>query len=88
MLQQWGRNRLMWELRAKGVPDTFIRAGIAALNPAEYDSVIDRLALKKWRSLDGYEVYERRQRLSAYLQGRGFTTGEVQQCLPRILPRD
>lgn len=78
-IQRWGRNKMVWELRGKGIADDLITEGLDSLSDDEYRTVLDKVAQAKWDTLRDGDEYIRRRKLTAYLISRGFTMEEVQE---------
>ena len=77
-IQRWGRNKMVWELRGKGIADSLIAEGLDSMSDDEYLAMLDKVAQSKWDTLQG-DDYERRRKLAAYLLSRGFTADEIRQ---------
>lgn len=77
-IQRWGRNKMAWELRGKGIADTLIAEGLDSLSDDEYQAALEKVARSKWAVLQG-DDYDRRRKLTAYLLSRGFTSDEIRQ---------
>lgn len=80
-INHWGRNKMLWELLAKGIDRTVIEQGLDALSDVDYAAALDKVARSKQAALATYDPDEQVYRLKAYLLGRGFTHAEIGQWL-------
>lgn len=78
-IQHWGRNKMAWELRGKGIDATLVEEGLASLDEEEYLAVLDKVAQSKYATLHSDNDYDNRCRLTAFLLSRGFTADEIRQ---------
>ena len=76
-IQRWGRNKMAWELRGKGIADSLIAEGIGSLSDDEYRATLEKVAQAKLTTLRTADEYEKRRKLTAYLLSRGFTPEEI-----------
>lgn len=76
-IKHWGRNKIAWELRSKGIDPTLVEEGLNSLDDKEYRDVLQRVAQNKYATLKGDDEYEKHRRLTAFLLGRGFTADEI-----------
>ena len=80
-IQRWGRNKMAWELRGKGIADALIAEGLDSLSPEEYAATLDKVAQAKRATLRGDDDYEKQRKLTAYLLSRGFTMEEIRDSI-------
>src|ERR1044072_3283395 len=50
-MKQWGRKKIVQQLKQKQVSDYCIKKAIKEIDPEEYDIVLKKLATKKWEEL-------------------------------------
>jgi regulatory protein len=83
---QWGRVRIRYELKRKGVSDYNIRKGLTAIDDGEYLRVLDHLAEGKWASEKRRSGDEgtRRRRVAAYLVQKGYEPDLVWEAVGRL----
>lgn len=80
-IQRWGRNKMAWELRGKGIADALIAEGLDSLSDDEYRATLDKVAQAKRATLRGDDDYEKQRKLTAYLLSRGFTMEEIRDSI-------
>lgn len=85
----FSRRRLQAELARRGVArdvaDAAI-AGVLADDQVDAVAVLERVAAKKLRTLDGLELRTRRRRLYEFLARRGYDADEIRVVMERLLP--
>ena len=80
-MKQWGRNRILQELKLRKISDYCIRKGMTEIEEDEYLATIEKVLEKKAQLLKTGTSYERRNKLYQYALRRGF---EKDLCLPII----
>lgn len=83
---QWGRVRIRYELKRKGLGEYNIRKGLAAIDEEEYISTLERLARARWeteRRGAGHEGLKR-QRLAAFLVRKGYEPDLIREMTERL----
>lgn len=71
-LKHWGRIRIRYELRQRGIPRTTIGEALDNLTEEDYHMVFERLAEKKRAGLTGRPFGEQKKKLMDYLRYRGW----------------
>jgi regulatory protein len=85
----FSRRRLQAELARRGVARDVADSAIAdVLADDQVDSVavLERVAARKLRTLDGLEQRTRRRRLYEFLARRGYDADEIRVVMERLLP--
>lgn len=83
---QWGRVRIRYELKRKGLGDYNIRKGLAAIDEDDYIATLERLAGARWeteRRGTGNDLLKR-QRLAAFLMRKGYESDLVREVTERL----
>ena len=77
--KKWGRNRIVMEMKRKGLSEELIKKGLSELSQEEYSKTLDTLLQKKWVQLerkivpDDYESgYVAKQKLIKYALQKGY----------------
>ncbi|HEX5435522.1 MAG TPA: regulatory protein RecX [Gemmatimonadaceae bacterium] len=84
----FSRRRLRGELARRGVAAEIIQAAIEqvfAEESVDEHALIERVALKKCRSLSNLDPATRRRRLYGYLARRGYELDDIRQVMARVL---
>lgn len=80
-INKWGKNKILYELRKKQIPDLYIQIALSEIDKEEYISTIKEIILKKFtKILNSKEVVNKKQALK-YLYSRGFETSLVSEIL-------
>ena len=79
--KQWGRYRIRYELKQKGVGDYCIQKALQQIEDEEYLSVLSGLAMSKYDSMSGESSMIRQKKTSDYLIARGFEPALVRAVL-------
>lgn len=82
--QHWGRQKVLYQLRAKRLPKEAINDALAAIDDETYNTIIQAEADKKMRTLGELEHEAARLRLFSFLASRGFTPSEVNEALKPV----
>jgi regulatory protein len=71
-MKDWGRKKIYYGLREKGVSEYLIRIAMKEIDEDEYQKVLEELAGKKWESLKGEDHMSRKRKTMDFLLQRGF----------------
>ena len=72
-IKGWGRQKIRYELRQKGISEFCIRNALNSLDSAEYELGFSRLASKKWSSLKAEKnIFVKKSKWQQFLLQRGF----------------
>ena len=82
--QHWGRKKVQYQLRLKGVPREAIEEGMAAVDEEQYMEMLRGTAEKKWREVGGERSADARRKVMAFLASRGFTMSEINEVITKI----
>ena len=70
--KQWGRRRIMQELKQKGISEYCIKSGLKEIDGEEYYQNLVAVLNKKARQEKEKNPRMRRQKISVYLTGKGY----------------
>lgn len=79
--QKWGRAKIEFELRRKGIDSTIISRAVEQISDEETDEILLDLLRKKVRTIKAKSSYERRAKLFRYAAGKGFASGNINTCI-------
>ncbi len=68
----WGRLKIRYMLREKGVEQEFIDAALAEIDEEQYVAIINETLVAKARTLNGKNAEQRRVSLLRFAASRGF----------------
>jgi len=72
-IKGWGRQKIQYELRQRGISEFCIMNALRSLDTTEYEAGFNRLASKKWTSLlDEKNIFVKKSKWQEFLLQRGF----------------
>jgi len=71
---QWGKYRIIAELKARNIHPDFITQAMESIEDSEYIDTALRLAQKKWREIKDVDLFVKKQKTASYIAGKGFET--------------
>lgn len=82
---QWGRVKIICELKRKSIPFSEINNVISEINEDEYLGILQSLLKSKNKTIKAKNSQERFYKLLRFAVGRGFTSQESISCLKKML---
>jgi regulatory protein len=79
---QWGIQKIKYELKKKQIPDHLIQEAIAEIDPKENMEQLRRLLETKRKTLKGKNEYEINQKLIRFACGKGFSLKDIGTVIP------
>jgi len=83
-MKQWGRKKIRYQLKLKGVSEYCIKAGMKEIDEDDYLKTLETLALKKWKSIPGNNKRLKDKKTYNYLSGKGFETELILEELKKL----
>jgi regulatory protein len=84
-IKQWGRRKIIQELKKRRVSDYCINKGLKEIDEAEYMKTLYNLASKKQQELKSEKNnWIRKQKTQRYLMQKGFETDLINDILKEI----
>lgn len=81
-IKKWGRIKIQYELKQKGISSYCIKKALAALDNSAYYNTFHKLAQQKLKTLKGEKnIYIKKKKLRDYLLIKGFETGLVYEVV-------
>ena len=71
-MNKWGRKKIEFELRLKGIPDAMIHKGIEAIDEEDYLHVLRNLILKKQKEIKPEKDLNIREKIITFANGKGY----------------
>jgi regulatory protein len=72
-IKGWGRQKIQYELRQRGISEFCIVKALKSLDATEYEAGFNRLATKKWTSLHSEKnIFVKKSKWQEFLLQRGF----------------
>lgn len=80
-MRQWGKNRIINELKLRKISDYCIRKAMTEIDENEYFQVLCEIILKKKKSIKGKNLFETNYKLAKYAMGKGFESELIWKVL-------
>jgi regulatory protein len=84
-MKQWGRNKIIQQLRQNGVSDYCIKKGLSEIDEEEYENTLKKLMMKKAEELKKVKPqFARKQKLVRYLLQKGYEHMWIENVLKKL----
>jgi regulatory protein len=83
-INHWGKRKIVYELRGKGIPGKMIEAGLEDIPEEAYREILIKLLEKKLREIKGVKNLTIREKLINFAAGRGFEYDMILATLDHI----
>jgi regulatory protein len=84
-MKGWGRVKISYELKQKQVGEYCIKKALVAIDEADYQQTLEKLATDKWEALDGEEnKFARVRKLQEYLWRKGYEADLAARVIKRF----
>lgn len=88
-MKQWGRRKIIEQLRQQQVSEFCIKRGLTEIDEAEYEEVAMKLAEKKLAELKKEKnIFIRKQKIYRYLVQKGYESNIATMTINEILKRN
>jgi len=84
-INKWGKVKMHYYLKMKGLDETLIQSGLSELNEEEYIELLIRTMKEKARSIRITDKYEKMGQVIRFTQGRGFEPALIHRYLHRVI---
>ena len=84
-LNKWGRIKMRYYLKAKGLPDSVIEAGMTAIDNDQYIKVLLTTMKERAKKYKSAEKYERAAHVIRFTQSRGFEPELIHRYLNEVI---
>ncbi|MGN6569002.1 MAG: regulatory protein RecX [Flavipsychrobacter sp.] len=85
-MKQWGRQKIVSQLRFKKVSEYCIRKGLSEIDADEYEQTLTRLGTNKWNELKGERSVKMRQmKVFRYLMQKGYESDLARDLLNTLI---
>jgi regulatory protein len=68
----WGKNKIYFELRKKQVPDLYVQIGLEEIEEEEYKDKLRALLAKKNKEIKVTNIFSRKKKLITFAMGKGY----------------
>lgn len=77
----WGRRKIEMALKAKGVSEACIAAGLRAIDAGEEEQQLRIAVAKRWERVQETDPFAHREKVVRYFLGKGFERDMVERAL-------
>lgn len=84
----WGKIKISYQLRLKGVPDDVIDEAMGAIDDEQYRQRLTELLRAKWRSVSDREPRAAWAAMMRFATSRGFETALASKCVHQVTHLD
>lgn len=77
----WGKEKIRYELSAKGLDEVLVNSCLSDINEKEYLALLESILLQKKGSIKANSAYELKGKLIRFAQSRGFTIADIMKIL-------
>ena len=85
-IKKWGRNRIIRELKARGISKYNIESALNEISDEDYFTTLQELAEKRLHQLKEKNKYKKRKKLADYLLYRGWEYNLVYSKTTELIP--
>ncbi len=83
-MKQWGRVKIKYELKQKGISEYCIKKGLALIEEEAYIKTLQQLFNAKMKTLKTEKnIFVRKSKVQSYLMQKGFEPGLIQQLFQK-----
>ncbi len=84
--KKWGKNKIIYELKKKRIPDLYIQIGLNEIDDDEYMQALKELLTKKLPGIKETDPLKKKYKLASYAVNKGFHSGFVWDIINEELP--
>lgn len=80
-IKHWGRTKITYELKGKGLPENLINSALEEIDEEEYKDVLEELLLKKNREIKEEDPFTRKKKLISFALQKGYEFTAVRELV-------
>lgn len=84
--KKWGRIRIRMELKKRRISAYCLKKAMAEINDTDYREMMEKLLLKKDKTLRETNPYKRNKKLAAFLVQKGYETHLTWELIKQLFP--
>jgi regulatory protein len=81
----WGKSKIAYALRMRGINKTLVEKAFQSVNPTSYNVQVEVLAERKWNSLSTKAKPERVRKTVDFLRRKGFEFNLANEAVKKLL---
>lgn len=82
---KWGKIKLRYYLKAKGLPDNLIEKGLHEINDDQYKKTLIDTLKEKAKKVKSTNKFDKMGQIIRYAQSRGFEPEIIHRYLPEVI---
>jgi regulatory protein len=83
-IKRWGRIKIRYELKLKGIKEEVIRKALSEIDPIIYEENLKELTQRKWVETKGDE-WTRKAKLHRFLVSKGYENDLISEVLKSVI---
>lgn len=83
-MKQWGRKKIQYELKQKGVNSYIIKIALKEIDEKKYLETLQKLTKIKWNALSRENKQARQSKTNAYLLQKGYEQKLISQVISEM----
>lgn len=84
-MKNWGKQKIKYELKQKGISEYCIRKALAAIPDEDYRKALEKLSAAKLLTLAGEQnIFTKKKKLQNYLVGKGFEFELIGELISKV----
>ena len=84
-INKWGRIKMEYYLKMKGLPEQVIRIGFTEIDDDQYTKLLVKTLKDKAKTIKKADKYEKMGQLIRFAQSRGFEPELIHRFLPEVI---
>jgi regulatory protein len=84
-LNKWGKIKMRYYLRAKGLSDDLIEIGLQEIKEEQYKKVLISTLKEKAKTIKSGDKFEKMGQIIRFAQSRGFEPEMIHRYLPEVI---
>jgi regulatory protein len=81
---RWGKQKITFMLRAKGISAEIIELALGEIEDSDYSDDLRKLIEEKAKTIKAKDKYDKRNKLMRFAMGRGFESNQIYAVLKEL----
>lgn len=87
-IKQWGKQRIIRELKQKQISEYNIETALKEIDVEEYFNTLHQLTQKKWETIPEKNIYKKRKKVIDFLMRKGFESNLIYEEINQAMAND
>ncbi len=87
-IKQWGKQRIIRELKQKHISEYNIETALKEIDVEEYFTTLYQLTQKKWETIPEKDIYKKRKKVIEFLMRKGFESSLIYEEVNQVMAND